>query len=362
MLYGTRLARKKLDSSPPHLDAPFRLYPVSVLKPLKGTENGIEENIKTFFELKYPEFELLFSVADASDPARMLVEKLMRDYPCVKARLIIGQVDAGPNPKVNNLIKSYALARNDLILISDSNVRVEPDYLKRLVAHLDASVGIITAVVAGRNARTMGGKLESMYLNTFYARWMYLTERFDQTCVVGKSMFFSRKDADRFGGIHALARYLAEDYMAGVAMRRLGLRVVVMTDPVPQFVGEYSVKDFWHRHLRWGRIRKSQAPLAFLGEPLLSSVISGVLGAWASFKLFEIPVQSFLLFHFAVWSFSDLYLAKKLEKESHYSMIFIWIAREIISLPLWIHTALGNTVLWRGKKLVLQPGGLLKIQ
>lgn len=352
LLYGTYLARRKLNGSPPHLDAPFRLYPVSILKPLKGAENGIEENIRTFFNLKYPDFELLFSVANSTDPARAMVEKLMCEYPKIKAKLIIGHVNAGPNPKVNNLIKSYALAKNDLILISDSNVRVEPDYLKRLVAHLNSSVGIITAVVAGTNASTVGGKLESMYLNTFYARWMYLTEKFDQTCVVGKSMFFNRRDAERFGGIQALARYLAEDYMAGVAMRRLGLKVVVMTDPVPQFVGEYKFSDFWHRHLRWGRIRKSQAPLAFLVEPLLSSVVSGFLGAFAVSQLFEIQSGKFLLVHFAVWSLCDLYLARKLEKESHYSKIFTWTVRESLSFPLWFHTAIGNTVLWRGKNWI----------
>lgn len=359
-LSGTFLAKRELDSSPKHLDAPFSLYPVSILKPLKNAENGIRENIRTFFELDYYEFELLFSISDASDPARSLVEELMKQYPQVRAKLIISSIDEGPNPKVNNLIKSYEQAAYDLILISDSNVRVEPDYLKRLVGQLDNGVGMITAVVAGRDASTFGGRLESMYLNTFYARWMYLAAKLGQPCVVGKCMLFSRKTAERFGGLKTLARYLAEDYMAGIAMQRLGLRVVISSDPVRQYVGKYLFQDFWHRHLRWGRIRKAQAPLAFLIEPLMGSIVSGIIGAWASASLFGFDPIQVLMVHVGVWSICDLYLAARLEQEMRFTMPLIWFAREALSIPMWLHTALGNTVLWRGRKLALQPGGLLK--
>jgi ceramide glucosyltransferase len=359
-LYGTFLALRALKSTPPHLDAPFGLYPVSILKPLKGIDNGIRENLVTFFELDYPEFELLFSVSDANDPARALVEELMAHYPSVNARLVVGQVDAGPNPKVNNLIRTYESAAHDLVLISDSNVRVEPAYLKRLVAHLDNGVGMITAVVAGRNPATLGGRLEAMYLNTFYARGMYLAEAFGQPCVVGKSMLFSRKTAERFGGIKSLARYLAEDYMAGVAMRRLGLKVILMSDPVPQHIGKYAAKEFWHRHLRWGRIRKSQAPLAFIVEPLSGSLVSAALGAWGVHALTGLAPSTFLALHLAIWSACDLLIARQLERGLSVSMPLTWLLREALAIPLWLHTALGNTVLWRGRKLALQPGGLLE--
>ncbi len=359
--YGTWLAKKGFDSQPPHLDAPFGLFPVSILKPLKGAENGIRENIESFFELDYPQFELLFSVSDPKDPARRLVESMMERYPRVKARLFVGQIEAGPNPKVNNLMISYQMASHDLILISDSNVRVNQDYLKRLVAHLDAGVGMITSVVAGTDAATLGGRLESIYLNTFYARWMVVAAAGGQPCVVGKSMLFSRKTAQRFGGIKTLARYLAEDYMAGVAVRRLGLKVVIASDPVRQYIGKYAFKDFWHRHLRWGRIRKSQAPLAFLAEPLSGCLFSGVAGAWAISHLFGASFANALAIHFACWFFCDLQLAIRLERDIHIAMPIVWLAREILAIPMWLHTALGKTVLWRGRKLALQPGGLLEL-
>lgn len=359
-LYGTVLALRGLKAGPPHLDAPFALYPVSILKPLKGAENGIRENIQTFFELDYTHFELLFSVSDAKDAARVLVEALMARYPHVRARLIVGGIDAGPNPKVNNLIRTYDLARYDLVLISDSNVRVGRDYLKQLVGHLENGVGIITAVVAGRDAETLGGRLESTYLNTFYARWMYIAAKLGNPCVVGKSMLFSRSIAARFGGIRALACYLAEDYMAGVAMKAIGQKVVIQSHPAHQYIGSYDVSEFWNRHLRWGRIRKAQAPLAFLIEPVFGSVISGILGAYACFTTWHIPPGTFALFHFGIWSFCDLTLMRALDGSLRSWMPGAWFVRELLSLPLWLHTALGNKVLWRGQRLAIHRGGLLK--
>lgn len=359
-LFGTYYALKQFKSVPPHLDAPFGLFPVSILKPLKGLDPGTVENLESFFTLNYPEYELIFSVADPGDPAVRTVREMMRRFPQVPAQLIIGEVKIGPNPKVNNLVKSYDQAQYDLILISDSNVRVNADYLKRLVAHLDNGVGVITAVVAGTNAQGLGGHLEAIYLNTFYARFMHLAAYSGRPCVVGKSMLLRRSHANRFGGIRGLGQYLAEDYMAGVAMKKLGLEVVIMTDPVRQQIGKHSVRDFWSRHLRWGRIRKSQAPVAFTFEPLFGCFVSGLIGAWAAHSHFGVSISSFLAWHLIAWAACDFALARKVAGTLSFHAAVAWFIREITAVALWAHVASGNSVLWRGQKLTLEPGGLLK--
>jgi ceramide glucosyltransferase len=360
-ILGTWHALKRLHRTPPHLDAPFALYPVSVLKPLKGIESGfLKENLEGFFNLDYPEFELIFSVGSFADPARAVVEALMEKYPLVDSRLIIGMIDVGPNPKVNNMVRSYESAKHDLLLISDSNVRVDPSYIRRTVAHLDSGVGIVTAVVAGRNPNGMGAHLEAMYLNTFYARYMLMAEGFKMPCVVGKSMLMSRKTAARFGGIRMLGQYLAEDYMAGIAMQKLGLRSVIMSDPVHQEIGQYSVKDFWKRHTRWGRLRKSQAPVPFFFEPLFGAIANGTIGAFVMNAYFNIPMAHFLIFHLCTWAFCDLLQVKRLGSALNVPVAFAWFLREIIAIPMWIHVASGNSVQWRGKTLHLKPGGLLE--
>ena len=274
LLTGTWSSLKRISRKPKRLDAPFGLMGVSILKPLKGVDAGLEENLRGYFALDYPQFEILFSVASATDPACGIVQKLVAEFPQVNARLIIGDVRVGPNPKVNNLMSAYESAAHDWIWISDSNVRVKPETLRRLMAEIDTDVGILTAVVAGRGNQGLGGALESVFLNTFYARGMCFLEALGRAPVMGKCMIFRRSMAARFGGIKPLGKYLAEDFMAGEAVRRLNLRIAIASDPVHQNIGRLTLKDFWARHVRWGRIRKAQAPLPFAVEPIWGKVLS----------------------------------------------------------------------------------------
>jgi ceramide glucosyltransferase len=357
---GTVATLRKLRSTPPRLDAPFGLYPVSVLKPVKGVDPDLRNNLESFFYLDYPHFELLFCVPSHRDPACKVVEELIAKHPWVNARLFVQESNIGPNPKVNNLIRAYELASYDWVLVSDSNVLVPPDYLKRLVAHLDADVGMVTSVVAGRHPKKAGGELEAVYLNTFYARWMCLAEAVGHPCVVGKSMLFRRSVAERFGGMRNLARYLAEDYMAGEAMRKLGLRVVLATDPIRQVIGKYTFKDFWSRHIRWGRIRKAQAPIAFAFEPVMGCLASGLLGAWALAHATGLTMSQFFTLHLVAWSTCDFLQMGLLNPEIRWTSALAWFARELLALPQWIHIASGNTVNWRGNRLRIQAGGVLE--
>jgi len=321
---------------------------------MKGAEPGMEENIESFFSLEYPVYEIIFSVADPRDPARAVVARALQRHPGFPARLILGDVDIGPNPKVNNLLHSYREARYDCLLISDSNVRVRPDYLRRVASYLKPDVGVVTAVVAGMAGKGFGGKLESTFLNSFYARWMHIAFRVGQGFVVGKSMLFRRSVADRFGGVSNLSNYIAEDYMAGRAMQRLGLKVVVMREPIRQHIGKFQFRAFWSRHIRWGRIRKSQSPIAFFFEPLLGAVVSGVLGALA-FKSWEVLVA-----HLAVWAILDVVMIRHFEERWDPLAPFLWLIREVLAVPLWIHIACGSSIHWRGKSMKILPGGLVQ--
>jgi ceramide glucosyltransferase len=360
MLWGTWFAHRRRKSPPPHLDAPYNLFPVSVIKPLKGIDPGLEANLEGFFELDYPDFELVFCVPSANDPAKPLVQRLIARHPQVRAHLLVGETIVGPNPKVNNLLKAYETAAHDWVVISDSNVRVRPDYLKRMVAHLEPGVGLVTSIVSGHGGKGFGAGLEAVYLNTFYARGMNLADFSGRACVVGKSMLLRRSVAARFGGMRALARYLAEDYVAGEAVKALGLRVVIASDPIEQVIGEHSLGSFWKRHVRWGRIRKTHAPLTFALEPLLGAVASGVLGAYGFATLVDLPMSTFLVFHLGLWSACDIFLMRRLGAPIKWSTPIAWFARELLALPQWLHVASGNTVEWRGQRLAIGPGGILE--
>lgn len=342
----------------------------------------MRKNLESFFLLDYPNFELLFSVAHSSDPAARVVRRLIRRYPKVQARLFVGESAIGINPKINNLYASYRAAKHDWLLISDSNIRVAPDYVKRQVAHLDADTGVLTCVIRGRTQSIQGiapgAELESVFLNTFYARGMVLTARLGKPCVVGKSMLFRRSAAEQFGGMRTLGLYLAEDFMAGEAMRKLGLKVKIAHDPIDQHLGRLSSKEFWSRHIRWGRIRKSQSPLAFFLEPLTNSCVAAWLGALGCL-LAGTGLQGILFFtlaHFALWGACDWITIRAVNRANAEPgrptlparqratlaglCTVFWCARELSGFPLWIHSALGSSVQWRGRTLRLLPGGLLE--
>lgn len=361
-LLGVFRAQKHFEDQPIPADTPFRLIPVTILKPLKGLDEGFKENIESFFDLDYPEFEIIFSVADRSDPAARVVRQLIEENPKVQARLVVGEVNVGKNPKINNLVQSYDLAQYGWILISDSNVRVRPGYLKKLVSQVDSDTGMLTSVILGTGARGLGGKLEELHLNTFYAKGMTLAAWLNQDCVVGKSMLFRKTSAERFGGLRALGGFLAEDYMAGEAMKHLGLKVVTAWEAVPQFIGNYSLTEFWNRHLRWGRIRKAQAPLPFIAEALAYSILPGILGAYAAAALFRINPFLFFSLHLMIWAVLDLAIMKSMGATIRRSTVFYWILREVFALPLWVNVACGSSVVWRGEKYRLRMGGLLVAQ
>ncbi len=357
MVWGTWLVLR-------HLRVPKSVVerkPVSILKPLKGLDFELEENLESFFRLEYPKFELLFSVANESDDACMIVRRLISKYPRVQARISIGETSIGKNPKVNNLIKVYQQAFHDWILISDSNVRVSRDYLEAVTSQFDESTGVVTAIVSGQyRGKGFGGPLEATYLNTFYTRWTMIAHRFGAPVVIGKSMLFRKSEATRFGGIELLARYLAEDYMVGQAMKALGKKVKIMNEPVVQMIGTYSLREFWSRHVRWGRIRKAQSPLSFPLEPLLSLWVSGVLGAHALSHFKLLSFTHALAIHIGLWFVCDLALMLKFKESPRLTNLMAWIVRETIQVPLWAHVAMGNSVLWRGHRLKLQRGGLLE--
>ena len=170
-------------------------------------------------------------------------------------------------------------------------------------------------------------------------------------------MLFRRSTAARFGGLRTLAPFLAEDYMAGESMQKLGLKVKTAILPVAQIIGKQTCTHFWKRHLRWGRLRKAHAPLAFYAEPLSHSLFLTALGSFA--------VRNSLFFCLAsilTWLIADLIQFKKLSRCKAQVIVvfpFFWILREFLAIPLWIQTASSNEVDWRGNRLRLAQGGLL---
>jgi ceramide glucosyltransferase len=222
-------------------------------------------------------------------------------------------------------------------------------------------VGVLTSLVRGERASGMGGVLEEVHLSTFYPRAMALSFWVGRPCVLGKSMAFRKSEAARFGGLEKLGVYLAEDFMTGEIMRRLGLKVALATGAVAQPIGKLSLKSFWNRHLRWCRIRKAHASHFLVFEPLSWSWVSSGIGAlWLSHH-FEASLSGAFLSLGPIWWIADGILYRKMGGKRR-AWVLHWVLREAYFLPLWVFTLMGSAVEWRGEKYrVLSGGTMLKI-
>lgn len=246
---------------------------ITVLKPLKGVDAGLYENLASIVDQDYDgPYEILLGTADPDDPALEVARRLVRDFPAHAIRIVAGHGEVGANPKVANLAALSRHARYDAWLVSDSNVRVERRYLRHLADELaDPRVGVVSNLVVGVGDGGSGARLENLHLNSFVAGAVCLSEVAAQhPVVIGKSMLVRRKALARVGGWRSVADVLGEDYVLGKAVAEAGFRVVLSPHVVRTVHEAWPLQRFVSRHLRWAQVRRSISPVVYALEILLN--------------------------------------------------------------------------------------------
>ena len=253
--------------------------PISILKPLSGLDEGLLANLRSIAAQNYPSFEIVFGVQDPRDPALDVVAVLREEYPTVAMRCVVGGLHLGLNPKVKNLAAMTQQARYDFLLVSDANVRVGPDYLRNLISEFnDERVGLVSSVIIGDQARTLGAHLEDLHLNCFIAPAVYAARVAGHPCVVGKSMLLRRADLTALGGWQVVRDVLAEDYVMGQLYHKAGWRVALSPCRVQAVHLRRPIRDFVGRHVRWAQMRRRICLCAYASELLLSpGLLAGAL-------------------------------------------------------------------------------------
>ena len=337
--YRWRRKLQFLNSNTTHSSAPG----VSILRPLKGLDTNLYENLESTFNQEYPNYEIIFSVADERDQALPLVQTLISRYPNIKTSVIIGKSTSipesrhflnyllgeevvGVNPKVNNLIRPFRQAAYDILWVLDSGVMVDPGTLSRSVdilttlpssSRTPGSIALVHHVpLALVYEPRVGSRLEAAFLNTNHAK-MYIAINTVgiESCVVGKSNLYRRSDIDRLNaslvpirlqttlerrdhGLRAFGKYLAEDNtIASAIWHELGFRHDLSCDVAQNVIGNMSFSDYVWRRVRWIRVRKHMVLTATLLEPFTESVLLCVIGSLSSRFLLDIPISLFTILH-----------------------------------------------------------------
>ncbi|MDA8387580.1 MAG: ceramide glucosyltransferase [Nitrospiraceae bacterium] len=247
--------------------------PVSILKPLKGLDDNLFDNLESFCKLDYPEYEIIFALQDINDLAFKVASKIKLKYPDKDISIVVQRCEEGLNPKVNNLIPARGRSKHEYILISDSNVCVRKEYLKRIMARMqEPGAGLVTNLVEGVGARSLGSVFENLHLNSFIMGSVCFLDKFmGMPCVVGKSMLMKKTDLEAIGGLVAVKDVLAEDYMIGKKMAESGRRVVLSGFRVQTVNHYWGMKRFLGRHTRWAKLRWKIGGARYLAELILNA-------------------------------------------------------------------------------------------
>jgi ceramide glucosyltransferase len=328
------------------------LLPVSILKPLKGLDDGLFDNLESFCNLDYPVYEIIFALQNRNDPACKVVEKIKEKYPLRDISIVVEFCDEGLNPKVNNLIPAYKRAKYDLLLISDSNVRVERDYLTAIATHMeDPCVGLVSNMIKGVNGQSLGAVLENLHLNSFIVGSVcFLDKYLGLPCVIGKSMLMKKSDLEAIGGFAAVKDLLAEDYVIGERIHKLGKKVV-LSNHVIRNVNEYwEVRKFFNRHTRWGKLRWHIGGVKYFPELIGNAVFISCL------PLVFSPLRLSLLLAAAVSSVKivrDFYIGRKLEAGMNPLLYLLTPLKDLFIGCIWFVPILSNSVVWRGNRYLI---------
>ncbi|HWE39718.1 MAG TPA: glycosyltransferase [Isosphaeraceae bacterium] len=331
---------------------PDHTPPVTVFKPLKGEDEGLEDNLRSFFRLDYPAYQLLFGVADADDPAIAIVEGLLREFPDHDAQLVVGTPAFGLNPKVENLAAMNRYRKHDVILISDSNVRVRPEYLRETACYLaDPGVGLVSNVFAGVDEEHFGAALENLQLNGFIAGGVAMASVVGATCVVGKSMLMPYRALEAIGGFAAVRNLLAEDQAIGVKVRKAGYAIRLSHHVIDNVNQARGFRWFLNRHSRWYKIRRRMAAPAFVLEPLTNLGAVGLV--WALSDDSGIAWGGLLVLGglgMARDAFQAKWLRGRFPKLRHLALSPV---KDLFLLPVWFDALVNRRVMWRGHRFLV---------
>lgn len=338
---------------------PETLPPVSILKPLKGVQPDLYDNLASFCRLDYPVFQLVCGVREADDPAVGIVRRLQRDFPDRDVRLVVAPKPLGSNDKVGTLHRLMSAVEYDHLVVTDSDVSVRPEYLRSVIPAL-ASAGVASCVYRGGARRPLPALIESLMINATFMSQVVVASRIETPrYAFGASMALTRACLDAIGGFAALRDYLADDYRLGLFASRAGYGVRVLPTLVETRPDAGSLRDLFHHQLRWARTQRNCRPAGYVGTVVTFGTVwagLGLLGWWGAPEFRSVGILSLVVLGVRMATaavLSHWFLRSPLPKAS----LLLVPLTDLFSFAIWCASLVGNTVRWREYRFRVQKDG-----
>jgi len=337
---------------------------VTLLKPLKGRDPTTAASLQSWFDQSYPgPIQILFGVADAGDPVCRIVRELIEKNPGRDAQLVVCAESLGANGKVSTLIQLERLAKHPLILVSDADVRVPPDFLANLAAPLrDPKTGLVNCFYRLANPVTAAMRCEAIAINAdFWSQVLQSASLKPLDFALGAVMLTRRALLEEIGGFRALAGCLADDYQLGHRIAKKGHRIALCPVVVECWDAPMNWRGVWKHQLRWARTIRVCQPLPYFFSILSNATLWPLLWLLASLVLSKtlcVPMAALALL------LMRIVIAQNLQRrfmQSCHNLAPLWLVpvKDLLQAAVWLGAFLGNTVEWRGQKMCLRRDGTL---
>lgn len=323
--------------------------PVSVLKPVRGLDREAYENYASFCRQEYPEFEIIFGVTEDSDPAIPIIRKLMQDFPQCKIRLLIGAEPLGTGDKVNKLCRMVREAKYDILIISDSDIRVAPGYLYAVAGPFaDPKVGAVTCLYRGITDGTLVSEMEALgNTSDFDAGVLSAWQLGGVDFTLGATMATTKERLAQIGGFEALVDHFSDDYELGHRIHALGYRVEVTTFPVFTVFPTQTLAQCFRHQVRWNLTMKHSQPWGHFSliftQGLPWAILAAAIAPWWQLSVFYLAgyavLRGTMAWTVGVWGVNDPLLRKKM---------YLVPVRDAFAFVVWLTSFFKRRIEWRG--------------
>lgn len=342
--------------------APAYTPSVTVLKPVRGVDQEEYENFASFCKQDYPpdRYQILFGALQQEDPALEIARQLKSDFPSVDIGIVAGgSTLEGLNRKVCNLVQMLPHAKHEVLIICDSDMRVTPDYLRRVVAPLQQGFAAVTCPYRGHHPRGFAAIWEALGIGADFMPSVLSSRLLEGVAFgFGSTIVLPRTHLETLGGLEALKDHLADDFQVGNRIARAGHRVALSDYVVLDVLGKESFREMWDRRLRWGRTLRACRPAGYFGSfvthgvaiatllLLLSGFSPLAVKIWAGVVLFRLLTSALVSL---LWTHDPNVLR----------YLLLLPLSDLLSFALFVLSFAGRTLVWRGERFRVRADGVL---